>query len=998
MSSCAGQGAGAGSCASSSLGLTGSEASFEAGSPIDIPAPIAKNIEGVDPSSIRFSVTVDSSLQDPGFRTLQKQATQNAIGIIYGALESRDPCTEATVLVIAEGEVIDTQTTSGCSFQYTFNDEYLGVTLSFVVYVQGYVSAPVQAIVKATADALPSSVAGEVASSYVLQVYFTNVDADTVDSGVDIQNSDIAVDASGSTVAFSGYNASGDALIGTVSLTGGVNEELTETPSLIRDLFYGTTDDPTLVGVNADSQALCYYYNAQFTCNNDVDVFESADYRSLKLSPNRNYVAYHDVANGNQAIGFLSLVNPSATTGRVVAAVDEDDISTMYFDWADDSIIVAYKKYGTDTPVYQDYDDVSSLLTGSQVDLTPNSENLTDTTSTIHDLLMVTSSPMRMLTPLTTPADEFFMNESYIDGSLIDQYLVSSNVIASYKNCHVTSEEQFVVCEMDTSANDESSEVFTDNVIVALDLNVKEGDPHYLAVGTHPFPSPADDSIIVYLSPDEFGNMQVATINLDYVSLTSASAIAPTLIDISPAHGATDVDVVLSDGVQMVFSKKMDTTATINAISNTPYIPNPTAAWSGGDSILSAIPGSALIHNTTYTYDISVVAEDINGLTFAQAENFSFTTRNWNTETVIAGNGGVKPSNSAPIGMAFDTDNILHVVDFDSTQLNLQYTKCDGSCTDSVSWSNATNITGAGLGRISLSFTENFQLTLGANLSATDLIYMQCDPGAGGDDCTHGENWNKITFAGLVDAAAVPSINSDGDGPVIAYLDSTGALSVKVCTTTSNCNNPANWAVPYTVDNTSDMGAQVSLLHNSDGYHVIYTDGATSKLKYASCTGACSPEVGPWTKTSILPAQNVNSMLDAAVIEGGSIHVAYINSNDVYYAACSQTCTNASNWSSVRVGTTGLSVDGWISMAVDSNSFIHILSQRMGGAGNNAAEHFYCSEDCQLGSGAWSSQLITPTISGSGGFVPSVAIDSSNALHVMNVEAVGAVNSLIYAE
>jgi hypothetical protein len=98
---------------------------------------------------------------------------------------------------------------------------------------------------------------------------------------------------------------------------------------------------------------------------------------------------------------------------------------------------------------------------------------------------------------------------------------------------------------------------------------------------------------------------------------------APEIKGTEPANG--DVNVPLSTAIRINFSRTMNTSATVGAMTIVPdvYL---SSKWSEQDTLLELTPLSSLNQNTTYTVTVSTGAESKDGSHLASNYSFSFRT------------------------------------------------------------------------------------------------------------------------------------------------------------------------------------------------------------------------------------------------------------------------------------------------------------------------------------------------------------------------------------
>ncbi|MBA3027252.1 MAG: hypothetical protein FP816_00330 [Desulfobacteraceae bacterium] len=97
---------------------------------------------------------------------------------------------------------------------------------------------------------------------------------------------------------------------------------------------------------------------------------------------------------------------------------------------------------------------------------------------------------------------------------------------------------------------------------------------------------------------------------------------SPTITEISPADGDTEVDI--STAVSITFSEEMNKDRVEKALSSDPAIPSGTFSWSG--TTLTFTPGSVLDEVTVYEITVSTSATDVVGNRLANVYTFGFET------------------------------------------------------------------------------------------------------------------------------------------------------------------------------------------------------------------------------------------------------------------------------------------------------------------------------------------------------------------------------------
>jgi hypothetical protein len=223
----------------------------------------------------------------------------------------------------------------------------------------------------------------------------------------------------------------------------------------------------------------------------------------------------------------------------------------------------------------------------------------------------------------------------------------------------------------------------------------------------------------------------------------------------------------------------------------------------------------------------------------------------------------------------------------------------------------------------------------------------------------------------------------------IGYYDS-GSGFLKYATCSSICTNAANWATS-TVDNTADVGSDISMAIDSSGnMHISYYDNDNIDLKYATnksvtagngncfvgadfdCVIADNGDVGEYTSIALDSADNVHiSYYDNALVMDGDLKYA----TNAGISAGNGHCFAGSDFDCVTVDSTH-DVGIHTSLAIDSSGNLHISHYDFINGNLNYAT---CSSACTLADN-WDNTSIDST--GDVGEYTSLAIDSSDKLHV----------------
>lgn len=132
---------------------------------------------------------------------------------------------------------------------------------------------------------------------------------------------------------------------------------------------------------------------------------------------------------------------------------------------------------------------------------------------------------------------------------------------------------------------------------------------------------------------DVAGNMMAASYSLSFTTKSSNDVLPPTVTDVYPSDGATDVSTYVT--IAITFSESMNVSATANAFhlsSTSGDIPG-TMQWANKNTTLIFTPSSSLVPSTEYTVDIRTSASDLIGNHMTSEFNCTFVTGSYVVDT-----------------------------------------------------------------------------------------------------------------------------------------------------------------------------------------------------------------------------------------------------------------------------------------------------------------------------------------------------------------------------
>ena len=432
----------------------------------------------------------------------------------------------------------------------------------------------------------------------------------------------------------------------------------------------------------------------------------------------------------------------------------------------------------------------------------------------------------------------------------------------------------------------------------------------------------------------------------------------------SPADGANDVET----GAQV--------TATFNrGIEPATLTPENFVLRAGGTQLGSIVAYDAATHaarlvgpllpQTFYEVELTTGIRDDEGGALSAAQEWTFTTRPWQTVLVDQGGGVVGTYNS----LAVDGNGRPHISYWDFIDGDLEYATCVAGCTTAANWTTTTvDATGyVGL-YTSLAIDGNGGLHLIYHASTTgDLKYATCV-----DACFTSANWSTVAVdtAGIVGRFGSLTVGENGRLHASYYHFTNSELRYATCG--AGCTTAANWT-SVGVDQAGGNGSTTSIAVDGTGrLHVGYHDSNTGDLKYATCSGGCTTGTN-WTAITVVAAGSENLSLE--VDGSGAVHVSYQGEDHLRYASCPGQCGTASNWTTLAVDTAG-GVGGHPSLVVDGSGRRHVSYYDHA---NGDLKYATCAAGCTAAE-SWQSAAVDQV--GDVGSGSSLAVDGSGRVHV----------------
>ena len=352
--------------------------------------------------------------------------------------------------------------------------------------------------------------------------------------------------------------------------------------------------------------------------------------------------------------------------------------------------------------------------------------------------------------------------------------------------------------------------------------------------------------------------------------------------------------------------------------NNTAMSPIATPTNSGG-----AIP-STVIDSTGNVGEDTSIAIDSNGNRHISYYDETGSDLKYATDktgswvTVSVDTTGFVGTDSS---IAIDSNDAVHISYYDYTNSDLKYATCSSGCTIASNWDDVSVDTTGFVGTdSSIAIDSNDAVHISYyDYTNSDLKYATCSSG-----CTTASNWDDVSVetTGVVGSFTSIAIDSN-DAVHISYYDSTNR-DLEYATCSSGCTTASNW-ITTSVETTGVVGYYTSIaIDSTDAVHISYFDNTNDDLKYATCSSGCTT-ASNWVDVSVDITGHVGRYTSISIDSNDNAHISYYDTtnSDLKYATCSSGCTTASNWDKVSVDTSG-SVGYYTSIAIDSSDTIHI--------------------------------------------------------------------------
>lgn len=477
---------------------TGSEeesGEFITGEPIDIPAPIAKSIDGIDPTSVTFEATGSELVKS---KSTVLAETESSVGTLSA---STIGLREVLVGLVVDAEFREIKLAEGGEVSFSLGESDVGTNLALTVLSDDSTEEDIVEVSNPVIVTL-TDVNGEL----VLITSVTNISSGSSEASVDIVKGSIAF-SEDEQVYFTANDTDGTPLFGLVDVNTGTYGDFPAWPGNGLGQLSVEPDGDPIFGVDLVTGAL-YYGTPEGGWESDEGVVIPTTNRNYCVSADLTMVA-SNVAAGDSDGGDGMLINihdittdedtgVTLTGGELNGAVTQMDC-----DWVDNENLVIAKVYEDGQSIIHLYP-LGGAPTPSEMTITPV------TISSLSTLLKkgVKSGPdddsvaFRCNESGTTQVSLCFANPTDGTVTVFDDS-------GSITEPHFNADNSGIVFELDTTLEDDD----LDGSFVVF-WNLSSGQATYLVPGGEPVFHPTEKNLIAYLAEIN-GTIQISVLNLD---------------------------------------------------------------------------------------------------------------------------------------------------------------------------------------------------------------------------------------------------------------------------------------------------------------------------------------------------------------------------------------------------------------------------------------------------------------------------------------------------
>lgn len=462
--------------------------------------------------------------------------------------------------------------------------------------------------------------------------------------------------------------------------------------------------------------------------------------------------------------------------------------------------------------------------------------------------------------------------------------------------------------------------------------------------------------------------------------------VLPTVLSLSPEHGAKDVPV--DAVVEMTFSKSMDPASFMTGLAGFQHSEDRFSCVVDSDcKIIRFTPGDLFLYDKDYTLELTTGisgVKDSEGKTLAAPVKWSFTIVSENAfvpalgfKSVMLDGGGLPDKNGIPIDDAgectsieVDSKGAVHIAYLSVSDARPKHASCSSGkdCSKRKDWEieiidkEASN---PGLGR-----DINMDIDSEDNIHVTyrDYCVGGCNnPGSPTDNFgilkyavkKAGDVWRSTVVEDTIDGVTDMYIKAGTDGRIhISYrakMNPQAVLNYATCSSADCLTGP--WFTT-TVDSgpedgNSEFAGPSSLFLTGNAVHISYHANGT--LKYAACalaleTDCRHPE--DWGKVLVDAGASGQVGTDSSLfVNSDGIYITYRDNAkaDLKYAYClpASNCLLSESWKASALDTRG-DMGVCTRLVIGANGFHVIYADRT----NRDVMYGHCRENC-LNPGSW---------------------------------------------
>lgn len=341
---------------------------FYQDAPVDIPVTIAKATEGIDATTVKLTATTSPSVSSSNLKTATKSSSTVTFNFTL-----KNVAADRLVLLVAEGNIIDSTTTSGGSGSFTVPIDIYGIPMALLVGQEGATvdsdgwSPPIIVTIYENGSTL-------IDAEQFMTVAITNTsqDASGALSAAYIY-AFLAMD-SASEVTFVAEDADSQPFLGKIDVTGSEDFTVfsTEPPNRLENISYDAGG--ILTAVDSTDNRLFRIATDGSVAYEEPDRNTLPDVTSL---PDRNY----EISPDNQWLAATTVENKdsSPTNGLVFINLDDTSIErevdigqshngTPNFTWMDNDSLIGFVGFGFGGSVL----DVADILAGTSSTVNPS--------------------------------------------------------------------------------------------------------------------------------------------------------------------------------------------------------------------------------------------------------------------------------------------------------------------------------------------------------------------------------------------------------------------------------------------------------------------------------------------------------------------------------------------------------------------------------------------------------------------------------------------------